>query len=336
VLAQAESNQASEGDGRAVWTRHVEPARVDAKRVVAHLGLVDLLGAGDPGDAGDRVACWQIAEFRRRRVRRGRMSVSAGVVGLVHLRTGRTERHAYAAVHLGGLDVHGAVRPAADGRDDADVAVVCSALDEGRPLTTILRELTDRFGPDEFGLDRALPDAAEQIVAGTAAMLEDRFVQAFDQLYESAGDELAGLATAGFTLPRAIRVPAELAIGRRLEAEIVAQGGSWDPRAYEEAVRLVQEASAHGLRIDAPRARRALQQTVTTATARAVRGHPGAVDSALALLDLAGALDIALDLARPQEAVYDALVGGAGGSLRRLGEALGLAVDDLGMPSSTS
>jgi predicted oxidoreductase len=34
-LAEAASNRAEEGDGRAIWVRHVEPARVDARRATA-------------------------------------------------------------------------------------------------------------------------------------------------------------------------------------------------------------------------------------------------------------------------------------------------------------
>ena len=47
-LAGAESNVPEEGDGRRIWRTHVEPARVDAGRVAAHLALLALLVGGDP------------------------------------------------------------------------------------------------------------------------------------------------------------------------------------------------------------------------------------------------------------------------------------------------
>ncbi|HEX2382181.1 MAG TPA: DUF3536 domain-containing protein, partial [Acidimicrobiales bacterium] len=48
VLGRARSNVEAEGDGRAIWQRHVEPSRVDADRVVAHLALISLLEDRDP------------------------------------------------------------------------------------------------------------------------------------------------------------------------------------------------------------------------------------------------------------------------------------------------
>ncbi|HKY68157.1 MAG TPA: DUF3536 domain-containing protein, partial [Acidimicrobiales bacterium] len=111
VLAGARSNDPDEGDGADVWRRHVDTSRVDAGRVVAHLAMTELLtGSGDAGS---------VAGYDTRRevydaVDRGGVSVCAGRVTLTHRRTRRVTRWAYAAVHLGGLEVFGAVRPAAD------------------------------------------------------------------------------------------------------------------------------------------------------------------------------------------------------------------------------
>ena len=43
ILDGAVSNDPSEGTGRDMWKRHVDPTRVDARRVVAHLAMIDLL-----------------------------------------------------------------------------------------------------------------------------------------------------------------------------------------------------------------------------------------------------------------------------------------------------
>ena len=39
-----------EGDGRKIWSTHVEPARVDVFRIVAHLALAELLEGTPPPD----------------------------------------------------------------------------------------------------------------------------------------------------------------------------------------------------------------------------------------------------------------------------------------------
>jgi hypothetical protein len=328
-LAEARSNQPAEGDGLAVWQRHVEPARVDADRVVAHIALAGLLARRPEG----QVAAWEILEDHHRSGLRGALRVNAGLVTLRHKRTRRVTRHAYAVMLIGALEVLGAVRPADDDRDAADIGRLFEGLERGDRLSVLLRYVGERFGPEEFGLDRALPDAAEQIVAGAAASLEKRFAGAFERLYTFNREELLSLARAGLPLPAAIRLPAEHALARRLEAEITAQQGSWDPGAYEAALGTAHEAQLFGLTIDAPRARVALEQTLAAAVRRAVAGEPDAVDAALAVRDLATSLGVGIDLAGPQEAVYDALLGGDRDDLRPLGKALGLAADHLGVPS---
>jgi hypothetical protein len=258
--------------------------------------------------------------------------VSAGVLTLRHSRTRRVTSHAYAVLLIGGLEVLGAVRPADDARDAADILELFEALDRGNRLSVLLRYLGERFGPDEFGLERALPDAAAEIVAGAAETLEQRFATTFERLYTFNRDGLLALARAGMPLPPAIRLPAEHALARRLEAEITSQQGSWDPRAYEAALATAQEAQTFGLTIDAPRARTALEQTLAAAVQRALAGEADAVDAALALRDLATALDVGIDVSGPQEAVYGALLAGGRDDLRSLAKALALAADHLGVP----
>ena len=72
------SNRPEEGDGRDVWHRHVDPSRVDADRVVAHLALIDLLEpASRVGDLG-RVRRRAARDVDERRPGRRRRSPPAG------------------------------------------------------------------------------------------------------------------------------------------------------------------------------------------------------------------------------------------------------------------
>jgi alpha-amylase/alpha-mannosidase (GH57 family) len=328
-LAHARSNQPGEGDGVRVWHRHVEPARVDASRVAAHLALRSVLEGQQPAGA---VAVWDVVDAAHDSARRGSVTVAAGRVTLRHRRTGRTSRHAYGVVHLGGLEVAGAVR-AAGPSDVVDAKTMVASLERGERVTTLLRLVSERYGPDEFGIERALPDAAEEIVVDAAAALEDRFLTAIEQLYLDHRATLASLTSAGVVLADHLRRPMARALGRRLEAEIAAHGGAWEPDAYGAAADLVAEAASHGLVLDAPGVRVALGQAVLAATIRACAGEGSAVEAATALLDLADALAVSIDLAAAQELVYDALSATpASEGLGALGARLGLAVDHLGLP----
>ena len=326
LLAKAESNVADEGSGRDIWRRHVVIARVDAGRVVAHLALLELLERRTPAS---RIGAYDVEVVDHDHADRGPLALCTGYVRLTHMRTGRTSEHVYAALHLGGLEVLGATRPA-DARLDADApSLVRQAFDHGAPVTTLLRMVSASFGPREFGLESALPDAAEEILQGAARELADRFAGAYERLFSDHHGRLAALAAAGYQLPPELRAPAELALTRRFEAEVAAQAGSVDPAAYAGAIAIARQARDEGYRIDTPEARRTIERMLLDAVQRVVADGGHDVEAPLALLQLAADLDLRPDLDRAQEVVYEAVTRGTtapGEPLRRLADALNLAV----------
>ena len=335
-LARARSNDPEEGDGREVWRRHVDPSRVDPGRVAAHLALVDLLG----GDAeAPAVAGFAAVRDRHEVVARGGMTVGAGRAALTHRRTRRVTRWAYAAVHLGGLEVFGAVRPAGDGAADAaDVGALVGAVRRGERVTTLLRLVVDRFGPREFGLESALPGAGEELLRATAEGLTDRFVAAYDQLRTDHHDTLAALAVGGTALVPELRGPIEAALARRLEAALAGSAGSTDPADYRAARALAREAREEGVRLASPRAAALLGRGLTAAVEGAATDpSPTAVEAATAMVRLARELALEVDLDPAQERLYEALrapgLAPAGReALTPLARRLGLSPDPLDVP----
>jgi alpha-amylase/alpha-mannosidase (GH57 family) len=322
LLAKAESNDPAEGDGRRIWARHVAPARVDADRVVAHLALRELL---ENRPAPERVAAFGVDVVDHDHADRGALALCSGHVRLTHQRTGRQTEHVYAALHLGGLEVVGASR-AVDPRRDADaLSILRQAFAKGAPVTTLLRLVGDGFGPREFGLESALPDAAEQIVESAAQSLADRFAAAYSRLFEDHEHTLIALARAGYQLPAELRAPGELALARRLEAEVAAQAGSLDPSDYAVAVAIARQARDSGLTIDTPAARAMVARMLDRAVAAAVSDPMRAdgAEAALAVLEVSRELGLSLNLERAQELVH--AVSGepdAAPALTRLAEAL--------------
>lgn len=317
TLGRARSNDEDEGDGRQVWDRHVEASRVDPARVVAHIAMTELLVAGPGYAAAGRIDGYDVVREVHDGVDRGGIAVSAGRVTLTHRRTRRTTRWAYGAVHLGGLEVFGAVRPAAadagaaraDGdADAADVDALVGATHRGERVTTLLRMVVDRFGPREFGLESALPGVGEELLHATAEHLADRFVAAYDQLRADHHDTLAALAVAGTPLPAELRGPVELALARRLEAALAACRGSTDPADYRVVRAVARQAREEGVRVASRRAASMLADAVSAAVSAATAA-PGAatVDAAVGMVCLARelAIDVPLDVA--QERIHDAV-----------------------------
>ena len=309
VLSEAVSNDRAEGDGWAVWERHVVPYRVDEARALAQLALEDLLEGRGPSH---RVAAWDVEVLDWDRAVRGGLALGHGRVALTHRRTGRRTERVFAALHLGGFEVFGASRPADPNRDEQALSALRFAFDGGRRVTALLRMVVDDFGPDEFGLDSALPDAAERIVARAASQLASRFAAAYDRLYSDHRDTLESLAAAGYPLPPMLRAPAELALARRIEAEVAAQSGSFDPGDYAAAVALARQARAGGFTIDTPQARTTVERLLLMAAERAVGGpdaaaRSGAAAAAVVLLDVAEELELHPNVDRAQEILFEAL-----------------------------
>jgi hypothetical protein len=291
-LAAAESNVADEGDGRRIWRNHVVPARVDPGRVVAHVALVGLL---DEGQMPAELASLAVQPVDARVTSRGAVALASGRVALRHTRTGRRSDHAFAAMRLGGLEVLGAVRIAAangEAGSDAEADSVATAageagdedglrrlreaFDNGARLTTLLRLVTDGFGPREFGLVDALPDGAERLVANAGAALAERFADTCQRLFDENRATLESLAALGEPLPPVLRQPAELALARRFDAEVSAQAGSLDPAAYRGAAALIAQARVAGLRIVTPTAVAAGERLLAEAVRRAVEASQAA------------------------------------------------------------
>jgi hypothetical protein len=371
LLATARSNRPEEGDGRAIWERHVLPSRVDPERIVAHLALAELLGTGrerpgelngadglgHPGAAsgvdadrgagsdgsgrdglGDHVAGHLVERGAHLSVDRGGLAVVAGETTLTHRRTRRRTRLVHAAVHLGGLEVFGAVRRLADVEDPrADLEALRAEVERGARVTTLLREVVARFGPREFGLESALPDAAEQIVASAASALVERFAATVEGLHADHGSTFSALASVGYPLPPELRSPVELALTRRFEHELAAAVTDGSPAAFGPAASLAAAARADGVSVGSPRAAALLAQAVERAVAAAAAApDDDAVALAVELVGLARDLDLGVRVDRAQELTFEALApaGPDAGDhpLAPLGIALGLAVDHLGAP----
>ncbi|MGQ0617151.1 MAG: DUF3536 domain-containing protein [Acidimicrobiia bacterium] len=322
VLAQAHSNDRAEGSGTDIWHRHVEPTRVDAGRVAAHVGLVLLLEGRELARAGG----YDVVGHRYRRAERGGLSGLAGRVDLVHHRTGRAAAYVYAGLHLGGLEVYGALRAATDAEDADLVERFVAAVEGAGRVTTLLRLVGDAFGPREFGLDSALPDAAGQIVASAVDGMVERFGSTYERLYGEHRDLLGALLTARFPVPEELRAPARFVLARRFEAEIVAAGEGAVLAPFRVAEEILAEARRAGFGLATPRVTAVLGRTLRAAVAGVIDApHPDRLQAALGLLQLAREVGVDIDVDRVQELVHAAAGRPDAGALRPLAEALGLA-----------
>ena len=325
ILAAARSNDVHEGDGREVWERHVLPTRVDAERVVAHLALVRVLEREEPAHS---IGPFDVIAHEGALVERGPIVGVGGRLTLRHRRTRRETDHVYAAVHMGGLEVFGATRVPDPERDDVLFGEVAYAVESGASVPQVLRLLAEGVSPREFGLESALPDASEQLVASAARQLIDRFGATYEHLYADHRPRLTALARAGYPLPRELRAPAEIALARRFEAEIARAVDNPNAETFRAAHDVVREARQLGLQLASPRAAELMGHSVLAAVERVLDDPTeDRVKGALGLLRITNDLGLGINVERAQELVFDALAGGrADPGLQEVADALGIDI----------
>ena len=201
----------------------------------------------------------------------------------------------------------------------------------------MLRLVAEAFGPEEFGLEAALPGAGGDIVASAAAALAERFGAALERLWDDNRGVLGSLAVAGHPLAPELRAPVVFAVGRRLRAAL-AVGGRRRRRRPRRRRRRCPGGRPSGLGGRAarrrptpwptPRVADALAAAVLAAVRRALADADAepAAKVVRELLRLRRPLGIDVDLDRPQELVVDALAARPGDEpLRLAGRAVGVA-----------
>lgn len=333
-LGEARSNDPVKGTGADVWRREVAGAEVSAERIAAHTALVGLVRPL-PAAAEDIGHAVEVHDYRSER--RGRLALSTARLTVRSLATGREGHYAVGAVHLGDLDFHGVL---CDDPGGEDVAALVAPLWAGLPSLTVaglIRALDEVFGTRDFGFERVLPEGRAEVVRAVFGDLTARFREQYSRLYADNRRLLEMLGQAGFPLPRDLRAAAELTLSAQLEQDLrvaVAGSGAESAAAVEAVRRSATVARASGYTLDvggAPaRLAAAVEAAVRSALATPAGGGEEAVDRWLALADDLG---VTIDIATPQELVYETALKARAGRLsfearegvEHLGARLGLA-----------
>ena len=323
VLSEARSNLPEMGSGADVFRRFVEPLRVTASRVAAHLGLSAVIS--DTLDRG-AVAGHRFQRSLVSRHRHGRLTLMTARYELENSSTGRSHDYAVAAMHFGGIDFYCALRPFSGAHAFELAAERLWAAFRTATLPTMLRLAVEEFGPEEHGLESLLSEGRHRIGEILFADIVGRFVKEHVMLYETNLRVLDILGQSGFAFPKELQVAAEFALSRQFNEEIVRARGSHDLADYQRAVQISLEAGRRGFALDRSLAERAFIDLLALAISESIQ-QPTAehIATAEALASLASRLGLEGCFGRAQEILFSALEKGDRTELRRLMPALGMA-----------
>jgi hypothetical protein len=213
-LSAASSNLVEEGDGRQVFTRHVQPARVDPAKVCAHVAVRALV---EP-DAEHSVDVYghhvDFLDHVERRSGHTRM-----VAGTVRVRSRLTEiatSLCFAGLHLGEQHVTGGVRPPPSRDGWAAIVEELTGAFRTADVFAAQRAIARHFPGHELSLSSLLPGSRERVLG---AVLADALTAAETDLaaaYDRSAPLIRWLVAHQLPVPEVHHAIAETTLRRRV------------------------------------------------------------------------------------------------------------------------
>jgi len=236
-LSAAHANLPQDGDGRRVWARHVEPARIDPAKVCAHVAVHALV---EP-DATARVDVYGYhVEFLDRIERRsGRTRMVAGVVRVRSQLTEVATALCFAGLHLGDQHVTGGVRPPPQHDAWGRVVDELTGAFKTADVFAAQRAIDRHFPGSELSLSSLLPGSRERLLGG---VLGDAIAAADAELagaYERHVPLIRWLVAHDLPVPDALHVIAEATLRGRVLRNLRAANASF-PQLRDDIVEAIE------------------------------------------------------------------------------------------------
>jgi hypothetical protein len=213
-LSAASSNAAEEGDGRAVWSRHVKPAQIDSRKVCAHVAVHALVEA-DPAASVD-VYGYHVDFVERLERRFGRTRMLAGIVRVRSRLTEVATSLSFAGLHLGEQHVTGGVRPPPPRDEWARIVGELSGSFKSADVFAAQRTIDQHFPGSELSLSSLLPGSRERLLH---AVLGDAIAAAEASLggaYDQHVPLIRWLVAHDLPVPEVLHSIAEATLRRRV------------------------------------------------------------------------------------------------------------------------
>ncbi len=304
ILSEAKSNIPEFGTGADVFHRFTETTRVRPQGVVAHLAISSLVNHTlEKGSAGGFL--YQIEDARKEE--HGRFKMMTGHVFLQEAMTRQHFRFAFAALHLGGIDFYGAIRPFIRKENYDKSSQKLWEQFYSISLPKLLRMMQEEFGPEEFGVEQLLPENKQKIFKDIYGSLVDHFSEQYVRLYEDNRRNLEMLQAVGFELPKEIKAAAEFTFGKLFEEEIQKKEWFKDPEAYRNMIELADEVTQYGYHIDRFAAEHTFRNLITEIVEGAMeKPTDDNIRASIAVVQLAKKLGLEANMYVAQEAVFKA------------------------------
>jgi alpha-amylase/alpha-mannosidase (GH57 family) len=319
-LAAAPSNLARFKNGKGVWEQLVRPEKIDLQRVLAHYAISTIYRQQD---VPPRQYCYEV-QCRDEEVRgRGNTHLA---MGRLHVRSRLTSSEgeaSFVVLHYGGLDFHCVLRQYESQEEYQALRKKLFDTYQLGSFAEVTQLVLHEFKAEAHKLDDLFLDEQRRIIG---IVLKDRFAD-YQRLFERLADEdedvLAILGRLRYPIPKALLAAASVCLDGRLQEEIARLETDGD---VSRIRLLLERGRAWGYQPEREMLRSRLgeqMQRLVDAIA-ASPDLPQVAERVSRLLDVAGPLDVHLDLWQAQNRLINAYgqLSSAGGLTPALREML--------------
>ncbi len=244
-LAAARSNLSEEGDGRSVWTRRVQPARVDLTAVAAHAAVQTLVEPG--ADTEFAVFGYDVKLLGRIEQRAGRARMVAGTVSVRSRLTEVATSLCFAGLHLGEQHVTGGLRARPGAAEWSDIVAELTTALQTADVFAAQRAIDKHFSGAELSLGSLLPGTRERVIEFLLAEPIARANADLAKSYDDHAPLIRWLVAHAMPVPDALHVIAAAALRGRVLGHLT------DARAsFALLQRDLEEAAAVKISLDDP------------------------------------------------------------------------------------
>ncbi|MBI4878310.1 MAG: DUF3536 domain-containing protein [Planctomycetes bacterium] len=297
-LARAESNDPTEGNGRALFESQVRPGLADLETVAAHHAVSGFFGERK---ARERIYCYALTRESCHTDTRNGSHLCLGRVEVRSEVTSESALLSYGFVHFGGHLLNGGIARLESDQEYLQAVAEVSATFRHGDLRAILRAIERRFGAADYSLRSLFRDEQRRIAAllleEEGAEVEAKYRRIYDQLLPL----LEFLNDLTIPVPRIFRPAAEFALDSYLREALETV-----PPDAERVHGLLKEARSQGIALDMQQLGFTLRRGID-ALADQLRGDAQNVellDHLERAIDLCRSAPFPLDLWRAQNACW--------------------------------
>ena len=324
-LEPLRSNLRRYPNGRTLYQKLVQPRVTDTACTVAHYAITSLFREPEPEA---RVYAYRTRMTERVAEHAGNTTFAIGRTCFTCEATEESADYAYAALHLGGHDIHCVVTPSGAIADFPGLTAYLRASFFSESLLEFVRRIDAAFGEKSYTLRDVFATEQRCILDQLTAKIAAEYTAAFQRTVDQHRRLLEFLAQGQNPLPEGLRAATTSAVQARVEqatAEFAAGTGT------VEAVRSAwRQATRWHVTLATDRVRHTIEAALEQAiTAIATAAAENAISRAHEVLDLAQTLKLTLNLWEAQNRYYALVTAaarqwppGALAEIRRLGERL--------------